>query len=155
MIDQMGEAFPELKAQEDILTRVIEEEENSFLRTLDNGLKKLDHLMKDKSIVSGEDAFELYDTYGFPIDLTLLIAEEKGMDVDVEAFREALSTQKQRSRADAKKEVHDWIILKEGNDNFVGYDELVVKTRARIGLFSFSIENPKDSFNASLNTVGP
>jgi alanyl-tRNA synthetase len=126
MIDQMGDAFPELKAQEDILTRVIEEEENSFLRTLDNGLKKLDHLMKDKSVVSGEDAFELYDTYGFPIDLTLLIAEEKGMDVDVEAFREALSTQKQRSRADAKKEVHDWIILKEGNDTFVGYDDLVV-----------------------------
>lgn len=127
IVNEMGHAFQEIKEQQGLLEKVIEEEESSFLRTLDNGLRRLDQIMENTEEIQGDEAFELYDTYGFPIDLTLLIAEEKGKKVDVDGFRHALSQQKERSRADAKKEVHDWIILKEGTGTFVGYDQLVIE----------------------------
>lgn len=126
LVQEMGEAFPELKSQQEVLEKVIEEEEISFLRTLDNGLRRLDQITSQERDITGPEAFELYDTYGFPIDLTLLIAEEKGLEVDVDGFRASLSDQKERSRADAKKEVRDWIQLKEGKSTFVGYDEMEV-----------------------------
>lgn len=126
LIGEMGHAFPELKEQSSLLVKVIEEEESSFLKTLDNGLRRLDQVIEKDGDIDGQIAFELYDTYGFPIDLTLLIADEKGKEVDVEGFRQALSEQKERSRADAKKEVRDWVYLHEGTGEFVGYDELKV-----------------------------
>lgn len=126
MIAEMGHAFPELKDQATLLRKVVEEEEASFLRTLENGLVRLDQILSKTEVIDGESAFELYDTYGFPIDLTLLIAEEKGFEVDVKGFREALAEQKERSRADAKKEVEDWVVLHEGQGEFVGYDQLEV-----------------------------
>ena len=120
---QFSTVFPELAAQQEFVTKVILEEEKSFLRTLEDGLKKLDQLKIDDGTLSGQDAFELYDTYGFPFDLTRLIAEEKGWRVDEEGFETALNAQKERGRADATKEVGDWVIIHEGTETtFVGYD---------------------------------
>ena len=115
--------FPELKAQSDFLSKVIKEEERSFLRTLEEGLKRFAAMNFDGNLVPGKAAFELYDTYGFPIDLTRLIASEKGMEIDEVAFEKALLEQKERGRADAKKEVGDWMILEDGEVEFVGYDQ--------------------------------
>ncbi|MDX1685829.1 MAG: alanine--tRNA ligase, partial [Saprospiraceae bacterium] len=126
MIDEMGHVFPEIKKQKDLLMKVIEEEESSFLKTLENGLKILEQVLSESKEIDGETAFEMYDTYGFPIDLTELIAQERNASVDIEGFRQALSRQKERSRADAKKEVHDWVIINEGSGKFVGYDQLEV-----------------------------
>ncbi len=123
LADQFAEIFPELKSQVDFVSKVIEEEEKSFLRTLEDGLKRLDALKIDDGTLSGRDAFELYDTFGFPFDLTRLVAEEKGWRVDEKGFEKALQEQKQRGRADAQKEAGDWEIVKEGNNTeFVGYD---------------------------------
>ncbi len=122
---QFKDIFPELKAQEEFVTKVILEEEKSFLRTLSDGLKRLDALKIDDGILSGKDAFELYDTYGFPFDLTRLVAEEKGWYVDEKAFEKALNEQKERSRADASMQAGDWVIVNEGVDTeFIGYDDL-------------------------------
>lgn len=125
-----GDVFPELKAQDTQVARIIEGEEKAFLQTLENGLKRFDQLDIKAGVISGTDAFELYDTFGFPIDLTRLIASEKGFKVDEAGFEKALNAQKQRSRADAKKEVGDWMTVNEGESVFVGYDSLIVeKTR--------------------------
>lgn len=122
LTQQMGDFFPELKNQNDFIVKVIREEENAFLKTLEGGLKKLDQIqVKDKKL-SGQEAFELYDTFGFPFDLTQLIAAEKNWSVDEEEFKKALGVQKERSRADAKKTYSDWNIIKEGSTKFVGYD---------------------------------
>ena len=125
--DQLGEVFPELAAQKDQVAKVIEGEEKAFLHTLAIGLKRLDVLKVEHNQVSGKDAFELYDTFGFPIDLTRLIASEKGWTIDEDGFEKALSQQKERSRADAKKEVGDWTTVTEVDEvEFVGYETLKV-----------------------------
>ncbi|NNE25609.1 MAG: alanine--tRNA ligase [Saprospiraceae bacterium] len=123
LANQLKDVFPELNAQLDFVQKVILEEEKSFLRTLSDGLKKLDVLKTDDGTLSGKDAFELYDTYGFPFDLTRLVAEEKGWRVDEEGFEKALQAQKDRSRADAEKHAGDWVVVNEGSETeFVGYD---------------------------------
>ncbi|MFT4876546.1 MAG: alanyl-tRNA synthetase [Bacteroidia bacterium] len=118
--------FPGLSEQKDFIKKVVEQEEKSFLRTLNRGLKLFDEYSnKGTDNVTGRQAFELYDTFGFPIDLTQLLAKEKGIEVDLEGFKIALQEQKNRSRADAKKESGDWIVVQEDErEEFVGYDYL-------------------------------
>jgi len=124
LADRFANVFPELKAQHGFVEKVILAEEKSFLRTLEGGLKRIDTLELVNNNLDGRQAFELYDTYGFPIDLTRLIAEEKGWTIDEKGFEVALSEQKERARADAKRETGDWITVAEGNDvEFVGYDD--------------------------------
>lgn len=128
LVMQMGEAFPELVKNHTLLEKVIKEEEVSFLRTLEQGLLMLDAMMnnaKEKQI-SGKKAFELYDTYGFPIDLTMLILAEKGYTLDEEAFEESLRKQKERSRVAAQMKTDDWVIINGDDDEeeFIGYDTL-------------------------------
>lgn len=127
LVAQMGGAFGELKAQQQLITQVIREEEQSFLATLEQGLKLLDKVIaetKEKTI-SGDKAFELYDTFGFPIDLTALILSERGYTYDQKGFEAALAAQKQRSKADAATDKSDWISVSEAaNEGFVGYDQL-------------------------------
>lgn len=130
--EQMGKAFPELKEQYQLIENVIKEEESSFLSTLEQGLVLLDSVIKsskDKTI-SGEKAFELYDTFGFPIDLTALILEEKGYQLDTEGFEKALKAQKDRSRAASEVSKDDWTILTQDKEQeFIGYDSLEAKVR--------------------------
>jgi alanyl-tRNA synthetase len=122
---EMDDVFPELKAQQDFIIRVLLEEEKSFLRTLELGLKRFDNLDISDNTVTGAQAFELLDTYGFPIDLTRLIAREKGLTVDDAGFDQALAAQKARSRKDAAKQVGDWMVQRDESDvEFVGYDQL-------------------------------
>lgn len=125
LANYFSDIFPELKLQADFVKNVILEEEKSFLATLEHGLKKIDHLqLKDNTIV-GKDAFELYDTFGFPIDLTVLIASEKGISVDISGFEAALKEQKERSKKDAKTDRGDWILINDDKDiTFYGYDQL-------------------------------
>ena len=134
LIAQMGDAYPELPAQADLIKKVIKEEEEAFLRTLDKGISLLDSIMEKtrkegKTLVSGADAFTLYDTYGFPLDLTQLILRENGMDVDIEGFEAEMAKQKARARNAASVENSDWIEVNPGNETFVGYDNTKVKTR--------------------------
>lgn len=134
LIAQMGDAYPELPAQADLIKKVIKEEEEAFLRTLDKGISLLDCIMEKtrkegKTLVSGADAFTLYDTYGFPLDLTQLILRENGMDVDIEGFEAEMAKQKARARNAASVENSDWIEVNPGNETFVGYDNTEVKTR--------------------------
>jgi alanyl-tRNA synthetase len=125
LAEEFRDVFPELKEQIDFVVKVILEEEKSFLRTLELGLKRIDNLDIQNNTVSGEQAFELLDTFGFPYDLTSLLAREKGWDVDEEGFKAALQIQKDRSRKDAAKQVGDWMVLSdENNVEFVGYDQL-------------------------------
>ncbi|MFD0863600.1 alanine--tRNA ligase [Sungkyunkwania multivorans] len=124
---QMGEAFPELKSQKQLIENVIKEEEVSFLRTLEQGLVLLENIIKNVKgkVVSGEKAFELYDTYGFPIDLTALILSERGLELDEEGFETELQKQKDRSRAATKVATGDWIHCHDTDEEvFVGYDTL-------------------------------
>jgi len=124
---KMGKAFPELKSQKQLIENVIKEEEASFLRTLDNGLLLLDRVLETTqgNIISGSKTFELYDTYGFPLDLTQLIAREKGYAVDEDAFLSEMEKQKNRSRAASASETGDWVVLLEDEvEEFVGYDRL-------------------------------
>lgn len=128
MADAFAKVFPELKAQSTQVASIIQGEENSFLNTLENGLRRIDVIVPVNGQIRGEDAFELYDTYGFPIDLSRLIAEEKGLTIDEAGFEKALQAQKARSRADAQKQVGDWTPVREGESNtFVGYDQLAVE----------------------------
>ncbi len=125
--NRMGTAFPELKSQKQLIENVIKEEETSFLRTLDQGLVLLDKIITDTNNkqISGEKAFELYDTYGFPIDLTALILSEKGLSLDEKGFNEELQKQKNRSRAASEMSTDDWtIVLENSSEEFVGYDAL-------------------------------
>jgi alanyl-tRNA synthetase len=115
--------FPELDSQQDFIARVIQEEEHSFLKTLETGIKKFDQYTGKK--VDGTFAFELYDTYGFPIDLTQLMARERGLEVDMDGFHKAMSEQKSRSRADAEKDLSDWVQVRDEEPvEFIGYDSL-------------------------------
>ena len=125
LVAQMGDQYPELKAQQTLIERVIEEEEASFLRTLATGINMLENVIRglNGGKISGKDAFLLYDTYGFPIDLTELIAKEKGVEVDLEEFERELQQQKERSRNAAAQDVDDWKELIEiKQSEFVGYD---------------------------------
>ncbi len=129
---KMGDAFPELKAQKQLIENVIKEEESSFLRTLELGLVLLNKIAEDATDkkVSGEKAFELYDTYGFPIDLTALILSEKGYELDEKGFKKELQKQKDRSRAASVMTTDDWTILMEDEvEEFVGYDLLAANVR--------------------------
>ena len=132
LIKQMGDAFPELKREKNLIVNVIREEEQSFLRTLGQGLILLDNVITQTkgNTVSGDKAFELYDTYGFPKDLTALILEEKGLQLDIAGFDAELQKQKDRSRAATKVATGDWTVLKEDDEEeFVGYDTLCTKVR--------------------------
>ena len=127
LIDTMGDAYPELVSQQTLIEKVIKEEEESFLRTLETGIKLLDKVMEDTTVsgskcISGKDAFTLYDTYGFPLDLTELILKEKGLTVDIEEFNIQMQQQKERARNAAAVETGDWIVVREGEPHFVGYD---------------------------------
>ena len=127
LIETMGDAYPELVAQKTLIEKVIKEEEESFLRTLETGIRLLDKKIEEtkgagKTVISGVDAFTLYDTYGFPLDLTELILRENGMKVNIEEFNAEMQKQKERARNAAAIETGDWVVLKEGESKFVGYD---------------------------------
>ncbi|TYB75809.1 alanine--tRNA ligase [Bizionia myxarmorum] len=129
---KMGDAFPELKSQKQLIENVIKEEEASFLRTLDQGLVLLDGIVKNTAsdTVSGGKAFELYDTYGFPIDLTALILSEQGLKLDEIGFKEHLEKQKKRSRAASEMSTDDWtILIEDAVQEFIGYDALEAKVK--------------------------
>lgn len=132
LAQQLGEFFPELKKQVGLVEKVIAEEEASFLRTLDQGLRKLDELLEasDKKQLSGENAFLLYDTFGFPVDLTNLIAHERGYGVDLAGFETELEKQKSRSRAATASESGDWVELRtDDREEFIGYDHTQAKVK--------------------------
>ena len=127
LIDNMGGAYPELKAQQTLIEKVMKEEEESFLRTLETGIRLLDKVMAEvkaagKNEINGVNAFTLYDTYGFPLDLTELICRENGLTVNIEEFNAQMQQQKERARNAAAVETGDWVTLKEGDTEFVGYD---------------------------------
>ncbi len=127
LVQEMGEAYPELKAQRELITRVMKEEEDSFLRTLEKGINMLNDAMQEmkqngKTQIDGVQAFRLFDTYGFPLDLTELICRENGFTVDEKQFDEEMKKQKERARNAAAVENSDWVILKDGEQKFVGYD---------------------------------
>lgn len=125
-----AEIFPELKAQEELITKIIKSEEEAFLRTLANGLKRIENLEVKNNTLDGETAFELFDTYGFPFDLTLLIAQEKGWTVDKKGYEVALTAQKERSQEDAAKNVDDWVVrVSDATPEFIGYDQHQTTTR--------------------------
>ncbi len=132
---QFENVFPELIQQQDFVAKVIREEEEAFLRTLDKGLKKMDAIMADTrssgtQMINGADAFELLDTFGFPIDLTKLIASENNLSVDEAGYDKEMQAQKDRSRAATAMDTEDWQILQDGNSQgFVGYDSLETRTR--------------------------
>ena len=135
LVEQMGEAYPELPAQKELIKKVIKEEEDSFLRTLDNGIRLLDSFIKKskdagKENLAGEDAFVLYDTYGFPLDLTELILREQNMGLDRDGFDKEMKKQKDRARNAAAVEATDWVEVSQGEEEFVGYD--LTETPARI-----------------------
>ena len=127
LIEGMGDAYPEIKAQADLIKHVTKEEEDAFLRTLDTGMKLIEKVIADtkaagKTVVDGKEAFTLYDTFGFPLDLTELILRENGMTVNEEEFNVEMQKQKQRARNAAAIEATDWVELKDGVTEFVGYD---------------------------------
>lgn len=127
LVDTMGDAYPELPSQQELIRKVIKEEEEAFLRTLETGIRLLDKKTEEAKatgikIITGADAFVLYDTYGFPLDLTELILSEQGMNVDKEGFSIEMQKQKKRARNAAAVETGDWITVKEGGSEFVGYD---------------------------------
>ena len=127
LIAEMGEAFPEIAAQKELIMKVMKEEEDSFLRTLANGIKLLNDVMDEvkaagKTVIPGEEAFKLFDTFGFPLDLTELICRENGMTVDEAGFNVEMQKQKERARNAAQVEMGDWTILSEAESLFVGYD---------------------------------
>ena len=132
---QFKDVFPELIQQQDFVAKVIKEEEESFLRTLEKGLKKMDSIIDEakkqsQSVIGGAEAFELLDTYGFPIDLTRLIAQENNLNVDEEGFEKEMQIQKNRSRAATALDTEDWQMVNEGNAlGFVGYDLNEIKTK--------------------------
>jgi len=130
LISDMGEAYPELPKQQKLIESVIREEENAFLKTLDRGIRLLEDCMKAASntkVIAGVDAFKLYDTFGFPIDLTELIAGENGYKVDLEGFNTELQKQKERARNATANEFGDWVEYHEGESEFVGYDNTTVE----------------------------
>ena len=127
LIEVMGEAYPELVAQSELIKKVIKEEEEAFLRTLETGIKLIDKVSNEtkaagKNEISGVTAFTLYDTYGFPLDLTELILKENGLTANIDEFNAEMTKQKERARNAAAVEATDWVVLREGDAEFVGYD---------------------------------
>ena len=127
LIQEMGSSYPELEAQKELIMKVMKEEEDSFLRTLENGIRLLNGVMEEtraagKTVIAGDKAFTLFDTFGFPLDLTELICRENGMTVDVDGFNVEMEKQKARARNAAQVEMGDWTVLAEGETQFVGYD---------------------------------
>ena len=133
LIETMGDAYPELIAQQELIVKVIKEEEDSFLRTLENGIKRINAIMDDtkakgRTVVNGHEAFTLFDTFGFPLDLTELICRENGLNIDEEEFNQNMQAQKERARNAAAVENGDWVEVKAGTPKFVGYDFLKSET---------------------------
>ena len=127
LVEEMGDAFPELPAQQKLIMKVIQEEETSFLRTLENGIRLLQGVIDDtkaagKSEIAGKEAFTLFDTFGFPLDLTELICREQGMTVDEKGFDVCMQEQKNRARNAAEVKLGDWVMVKDAESEFVGYD---------------------------------
>ena len=127
LIDSMGSAYPELQAQRSLVEKVIKEEEESFLRTLETGIRLLDKLMAEtkaagSTVLDGKSVFTIYDTFGFPVDLTELILRENGLTADIDGFTAAMKQQKDRARNAAAVETGDWVVLKDQESEFVGYD---------------------------------
>ena len=138
LISDLGDAYPELKKNKDLIINVIKSEEESFLNTLAKGLTLINKISADikkagKDTVDGKVAFELYDTYGFPLDLTELILSEQGLKVDIDTFNAEMQKQKERSRTDAAKETDDWVIIEDTNSEFMGYDN----TEAEINIIKY------------------
>lgn len=134
LVNQMGDAYPEIRAQQELIAKVIKEEEDSFLRTLDKGIGMLESMMEEakkagSDTLGGKEAFMLYDTYGFPLDLTELILRENGMRVDAEGFTSEMDAQKQRARNAAATTADEWVVLADGEQEFVGYDQTESPTR--------------------------
>lgn len=153
--NQMGEVFPEIRQQQEYIARVIQEEENSFLRTLDKGLKRMELIKnelshKGQSIISGIQSFELYDTFGFPLDLTSLIARENGLAVDEKGFAEEMAKQKSRSKADAAKSTSDWTEVSDQDEiNFIGYD--AYESQSKVLKYRKLTQKNKDLYQIVLN----
>lgn len=131
--NQMGKFFPELEKQGKLVTEVIKSEEESFLRTIENGLIRVEKLIQqtiseNSKVLPSEEVFELYDTYGFPDDLTRIIAEEKCLTIDEDGFNAEMKKQKLRSKADSAQKVYDWVTLEEREEKFVGYDQIEAET---------------------------
>lgn len=153
LVKEFGNTFPELKKQQDFVQKVILEEEVSFLRTLENGLSLIEN-----NDLSGAEAFKLYDTFGFPIDLTLLIAKERGLKVDIAGFEALLKEQKDRSRKDAQVSKDDWVTLRQAQDDnnaqeseFIGYDHL--EAEVKITRYRKVEAKKKTLFQLVLNTT--
>jgi alanyl-tRNA synthetase len=152
--EQFKNVFPEIQHQLDFVSRVVKEEEEAFLRTLDKGLKKIDEIIAGtkNGIINGSSAFELYDTYGFPVDLTKLIAAENNLKVDEPAFDKEMQQQKNRSRAATALDTEDWKVLEQaGSSVFTGYDSLEEKTR--IVKYRKARAKGKESFQLVLETT--
>ncbi len=154
LIKKLGDVFPEIAAQTDLIQKVIKEEENAFLRTLDQGIKKFEQYIgkkKDTKIIDGQFAFELFDTYGFPIDLTQVMAGEKGWTIDMEGFNKGLEEQKNRSRKAAEKDTEEWVVLVNGVDKteFVGYESL--EQKAKVVKYRKIKEKKKEFFQVVLD----
>lgn len=131
--NQMGKFFPELEKQGKLVTEVIKSEEESFLKTIENGLLRVEKLIQQtiadgSKVLPSVEVFELYDTYGFPDDLTRIIAEEKGLTIDEAGFEAEMAKQKQRSKKDSASKVYDWVVLEEKPETFVGYDQIESET---------------------------
>ncbi|MDO1448356.1 alanine--tRNA ligase [Rhodocytophaga aerolata] len=132
LANQFAQVFPELKAQEEFVAKVVKEEEAAFLRTLDNGLRRIEQIKSEvkNGVIDGKTVFELYDTFGFPLDLTALIARENSLQIDEKGFAVEMEKQKERSRAASSSETGDWIeVVDEDEVQFVGYDELETYSR--------------------------
>ncbi|MBB4804969.1 alanyl-tRNA synthetase [Chryseobacterium defluvii] len=131
--NQMGKFFPELEKQGKLVAEVIKSEEESFLKTIESGLVRVEKLIQqtisdNSKVLPSEEVFELYDTYGFPDDLTRIIAEEKGLTINEKGFKAEMEKQKQRSKKDSASKVYDWVVLEEKPENFVGYDQIEAET---------------------------
>ncbi|MDE6436780.1 MAG: alanine--tRNA ligase, partial [Muribaculaceae bacterium] len=156
LIESMGEAYPELPANRELIMKVIKEEEDAFLRTLENGIRLLDDAAKAakkacSDVLPGKEAFTLYDTYGFPLDLTTLILKDYGMTVDQEGFDKEMAAQKDRARNAAAVEASDWVILNDGEQEFVGYD--ATETEARILRYRHVKQKNRDFYQVILSAT--
>ena len=152
---EMGDSFPEIRSSRRLIENVIREEELSFLNTLEKGLSRLEQIIQESAdkTVSGEKVFELYDTYGFPLDLTALLAKEKGYQVDIEGFEKNMEEQKQRARKAAVSKIDDWEILSDDTGSiFIGYDTL--ECEVKISKYR-RVENKKGSFYQVVFPVTP
>ncbi len=151
LAERFGDVFPEIVSQQEFVTKVILEEEKSFLNTLESGLKRLTGIDTSTGQIDGRTAFELYDTYGFPIDLTRLIASEQGLTIDEAGFEKALQAQRDRGRADARKETGDWMELSDQMEiDFIGYDQLQAEDIQVIKYRTMKIKD-KDQYQLVLN----